>query len=72
MMKFCGLRDKITNTLLVEYDRKHGEEPQPPFEIKTHKNGRTSADFPVLRRLMDLFTGGDKGDLSDYEESYGQ
>ena len=72
MLRFCGLNDKTIDTLLVEYDRKHGQDPQPQYEIKTHRNGRTLVDFPAFHRLRDLFTGRDEGDIFDYEENYGR
>lgn len=71
MMRFCGLDEKAIDGLIEEYDRKHGEDPQTPFEISTHRTGRTSVDFPIFDRLVKLFTGRDEGDLFDYEESYG-
>lgn len=72
MLWFCGLNEKVIDSRLAEYDRKHGEDPEPQFEIEKYKNGRTGAEFPVLSRLVDLFTHRDEGDLFDYEESYGQ
>ena len=72
MMRFCGLNDKVIDRLLEEYNCKYWEDLPPDFEIEVYTNGHTGTEFPVLDRLVDLFTHRDEGDLFDYEESYGQ